>query len=130
MSNNRVKDLEPIAKLEKIWTLALDGNQVRSLDHVKSMKWLSSLDLRANGLKDISPISSLTELKYLVLEGNQLEDLSTLVDMAKKDADGERRFSPFWRIYLANNPFKDDSKDQIKKIVELGGRVFEESIAK
>jgi len=130
LSNNKVKDLQPIAKLEKIWSLSLDGNRVHSLEPITKMKWLSSLDLRGNGLKDIGPVSSLTELKYLVIEGNQLEDLSTLVEMAKKDAEGDRRFSPFWRIYLANNPFKDDSKDQIKKIVELGGRVFDESISK
>ena len=115
LSNNKIKDISPLAKLDKIWTLYLDGNRVRSLKPVAGLKWLSSLDIRGNGLSDIGPITSLRELKYLVIEGNRIEDLAPLVEMASKDAEGDRRFSPFWRIYLADNPFNDKSKDQIAK---------------
>lgn len=130
LSDNKVRDLSPLAKLDKIWSLALDGNRVQSLEPIANMKWLSSLDVRGNGLNDIRPITSLRELKYLVIEGNKIEDLSPLVEMASKDAEGDRRFSPFWRIYLADNPLNDKSKDQITKLVEMGARVFSEPIPK
>ena len=94
------------------------------------MKWLSSLDLRNNGLKDLEPLGSLTELMYLAIEKNQISDLSTLVKMAEKDAAGDQRFSPFWRIYLADNPLSDDAKAQLEKIKELGGRIFDTSVEK
>ena len=128
LSNNKVKDLAPLADLEKIWSLSLDGNRVHSLEPLQKMKWLSSLDLRGNGLETLDPLAKLTELKYLVIEGNKIADLSTLVEMATKDAEGERRFSPFWRIYLAENPLEEEAKKQIPEIVKLGGRVFEEPI--
>lgn len=129
LSNNKVRDLSPIASLEKIWSLSLDGNRVASLDPIRKMKWLSSLDVRGNGLSDIKPIVNLSELKYLVIENNQLKELSPLVEMAKADAEGDRRFSPFWRIYLAGNPLEDDAKESIAEIVKLGGRVFDKPVA-
>lgn len=92
------------------------------------MNWLSSLDVRKNKIKDLAPLKSLTELKYLVIEGNEIEDVTPLLEMARKDAEGETRFSPFWRLYVANNPLTDDAKKQLEEIAKLGGRVSHDAI--
>jgi len=48
--------------------------------------------------------------------------------MAEKDAAGERRFSPFWRIYIAGNDLQENSKSQIERLKELGARVVEQEM--
>ena len=128
LSNNKIKDLEPIAGLDKIWSLYIDGNRVKTLEHLAKLKWLSSLDLRKNAIEDLSELMPLTELKYLAIGKNKISDLSPLVKMAQKDAKGDQRFSPFWRIYTGDNPLSDAAKQQMGQLKELGGRVFEEPI--
>ena len=128
LSHNKLKDLSPIAGLDKVWSLYVDGNRITSLEPLSKMKWLSSLDLRGNQVKNLKPLNTLTELKYLVIEKNQISDVSPLLEMAKKDAEGEQRFAPFWRLYVANNPLSDESKEHLDKIKKLGGRVTEDAI--
>jgi hypothetical protein len=45
-----------------------------------------------------------------------------LVEMAKKDAAGEKRFAPFCKIYLQENPLSDAAKgaqaEELKKLVK------------
>ena len=65
----------------------------------------------------------MTELRYTFLERNQLTDVSTLVEMAKKDMAGERRFVPYWKLYLAGNPLSDSGKAQSDELTKLGVRV-------
>jgi internalin A len=57
------------------------------------------------------------------LEGNKVTDLSVLVAMAKKDFEGQKRFAPFWRIYLKGNPLPDAAKAQIEELKKYGGRI-------
>lgn len=128
LSNNKIKELTSIAELEKIWSLYFDGNRVKSLQPLAKLRWLSNLDIRRNGLEDLAPLKALTEIKYLAMDKNKISDLTPLVEMAEKDAEGEQRFSPFWRIYLADNPLSDKAKEQLNKIKELGGRISEEAI--
>ena len=66
----------------------------------------------------------MTELRFLFLGNNKVADLSVLVAMAKKDSEGEKRFAPFWRIYLAGNPLSDAAKNtQVPVLTSYGGRV-------
>ena len=75
-----------------------------------------------------SPLASFTELRYLFLEQNKIQDLGTLVAMAKKDAEGEKRFAPFLRVYLAGNPLNDTAKKrQAAELKGIGVRVSLES---
>jgi hypothetical protein len=46
-----------------------------------------------------------------------------LVEMAKKDVEGSRRFAPFWNIYLDGNPLSDDATKQIEELKQLGVRI-------
>ena len=44
--------------------------------------------------------------------------------MAKKDNEGEKRFAPFWRIYLSGNPLSDAAKGaQVDELKKIGARV-------
>ena len=64
----------------------------------------------------------MTELKYLFLQNNKVEDLGVLVDMASKDAD--KRFAPFWRVFLKGNPLNDAAKGaQVEALEKSGGKV-------
>jgi internalin A len=104
--------------------LYLDGNQVTDLKTLTKLTSLDSLSLSGNGVSDLKPLAELTEWKYLILENNKIKDLGVLVEMAKKDAAGEQRFAPFWRIYLKGNPLsKEAQTKQVEEITKLGGRV-------
>ena len=60
-----------------------------------------TLDLKDNRITDVAPLAKQTELGMLFLERNQIADLSPLVQVAKKDAEGEKRFAPYLELYLA-----------------------------
>ena len=67
----------------------------------------------------------MTELRYLIIENNIISDLTPLVAMAKKDAEGEKRFAPFLRIYLSGNPLSEEAKTkQLEELRSYGCRVM------
>ena len=44
--------------------------------------------------------------------------------MAQRDVAGEKRFAPFWHVYLKGNPLSDAAKGaQIEQLKKLGVRV-------
>jgi internalin A len=50
-----------------------------------------------------------------------LTDLGVLVEMAKKDAAGEKRFAPFWYVDVTGNPLSDAAKGaQLGELRKLG----------
>jgi hypothetical protein len=125
LSRNKVKDIAPLSSLSKAWSLYLDHNEIRDLKPIAALKWVDTLDLRANGLADLSPLAGYTELKLLRLEGNKIEDLGVLVAMAQKDAAGDKRFAPFLRLYVAENPLSAEAKDkQAAELAKLGVRLL------
>jgi Leucine-rich repeat (LRR) protein len=124
LSQNRITDLSPVGRLTKLWSLYLDRNLVSDLSPLKELKWLSSLGLRGNSVSDLSPLAGLTELRSLFLEKNRIADLSPLVAMAKQDGQKEKRFAPYWRVYLAGNPLSDSARtSQIQELRAIGGMI-------
>lgn len=122
LSENKIEKIDVIKALPKVWTLYLAGNPVKDFAPVGEMKWLSSLDLQNCGVTDLSFLKGLTELNFVMLVNNKVADLGPLVEMAK--ADSERRFSPFWRLYLAGNPLSDKAKgEQLEELKKLGARI-------
>jgi Leucine-rich repeat (LRR) protein len=81
------------------------------------------LDLRENQVEDLSPLSGLTELRHLMLDRNKITSLAVLVEMAKKDLEGPKRFAPFWNIYLEGNPLGEDAQQQLEELKSLGARI-------
>jgi hypothetical protein len=124
LANNKIKSVAPLAGLERLSSLYLDGNQVTDITPLKKLKWLSSLGLKKNGISNVAPMSNMTELRYTFLEGNKIADISPLVAMAKKDAAGDRRFAPYWQLYLAGNPLNEAAKKtHLAELKKIGVRV-------
>lgn len=119
---NQIKDVGPLVGLNQMWSLYLRGNKVTDLKPL-AKKELTSLDLRGNEVTDLAPLDGMTELRYLMLDKNKVADLAVLVKMAKADDAGQKRFAPFWRIYLHGNPLGDAAKGQMEELTKLGARV-------
>ena len=126
LSGNEIKDTAAIAELSKLWSLYLDDNQLTTIGSLSGLTRVSSLDLRGNQIADLSPLKGYTELKYLLLNGNQVVDLTVLVEMAQADNEGQKRFSPFWKIYLAENPLGRGTKKQMTQLKNMGARIHQE----
>jgi internalin A len=123
LSRNKVTDIAALANLKSSVAIYLRNNQVADLKPLAELKKLQRLDLRGCGVSDLSPLSKLTEWTYLMLDSNKVTDLAVLVEMAKADNAAQKRFSPFWNIYLFGNPLTDAAKAQIEELKKYGGRV-------
>jgi hypothetical protein len=62
-------------------------------------------------------------LSLLLLQKNKITDLTPLVDMAKADTQGERRFAPYLRLYIEGNPLTPASQKQLETLKGFGVRV-------
>lgn len=123
LSDNKITKIEVVKGLKKTWTLYLAGNKVEDFSPIGELKWLTSLDLRGCNIEKLDFLKPLTELNYVMLAENKITDLSMLVEMAK--ADQQKRFAPFWRLYLYDNPLGDKAKgEQVAELKSIGGRVF------
>ena len=45
-----------------------------------------------------------------MIERNKIKDLKPLIDAAKADSAGPKRFAPYLHVYFAGNPIPDDAK--------------------
>jgi internalin A len=71
-------------------------------------------------------LSKQTELSLLLIERNQIKDLKPLVEAAKADSAGAKRFAPYLRLYLAGNPLPDSVKSaQLTELKAAGVRLEE-----
>ena len=82
-----------------------------------------SLSLSKNKITDISPVAALDNLYWLFLDHNKISDLSPLANAARKDYEGEKRFSPYLNLYVAGNPLNSLSKKQLSTMKDYGTRV-------
>lgn len=126
LTRNEVESLAPVAGLPKLVAIYVDKNKVSDISPLKSVKWLERIGLNDNQVKDLSPLSELTELRWTFLSRNQIADLSPLVEMAKRDLAGEKRFAPYWNVYVGGNPLSDAGKAQLDELAKLGVRVKNE----
>jgi Leucine-rich repeat (LRR) protein len=124
LTQNQIESVAPLAEMTKLHALYLDKNKISDISPLKGLRWMERLGLRDNQIKDISALADMADLRFTFLERNQLSELTTLVEMAKKDVAGERRFAPYWRLYLAGNPLNDTGKAQLQELAKLGVRVF------
>lgn len=123
LTGNAVKEISVLKNMPKLTSLYLGGNQIEDYAPVGELPWLSTLDLQNNAIKDLSFLKPLKEVRLLLLSDNKLEDLQPLVEMAKADVDGERRFAPYLRLYIKNNPLGEKAEKQIKQLEEFGVRI-------
>jgi internalin A len=124
LSKNELEDISAVANLKKLWSLYVEANELETIEVVSGLKDLSSLDLRGNEIRDLEPLRPLTELRYLMLDNTEVADLTVLVEMAQQDAEGEKRFAPFIRIYLTGNPLSEAARGaQLEQLRQFGCRV-------
>ena len=83
-----------------------------------------TLELKDNQITDLTPLGKQTELSLLMLERNKIADLAPLVNAAKADAEGPKRFAPYLRLYLAGNPLAAETKPkQLAALKSYGVRL-------
>jgi internalin A len=124
LSRNKVADVKPLEGLPKLSSLYLEGNQVKDVSPLSKIRWLANLDLQGNQIEDVSPLAGLTELRFTFLQNNKIKDFGPLVEMAKKDTAGEKRFAPYWKLYLDGNPIDAGQRDgQVAELKKAGVRV-------
>jgi hypothetical protein len=122
-SHNRITSIAPVAELKKLWTLDVDHNRIRDISPVAELPRLDSLGLAHNQIEDVSKLPGGSGMYSTYLQGNKIADIAPLVDLAKHDAEGDRRFASFWRLYLAGNPLGDDAGTHFAELEKAGVRL-------
>ncbi len=126
VDGNKISSLEPIAGLSKITSLYAGNNPIDNYAAIGNLHWLSSLDLQNGNVKDLHFLMPLQQLRVVNLSHNKIEDLATLVEMCRADLEDRRRFAPYLRIYVQDNPLTEQTKsDQIGKLKEAGVRIYD-----
>jgi hypothetical protein len=60
----------------------------------------------------------------LLVERNKIADLAPLASAAKSDAEGQKSFAPFLRLYLEGNPLSEKAKgEQLATLKGAGVRI-------
>lgn len=125
LSHNKIEDIAPVVRLPKLWSLYLDNNRLDNISGVYNLRRLSTLSVRNNRIKDISPLFGLTDLYFLFLENNEIEDLGALCMIIDRDHQGEKRFSPYVKIYVKGNPLDYRARrTQLDHIRNCGSKIF------
>ena len=75
---NRVRHLQPLAGLERLRMLRLDGNRLSELRSLSRLNGLADLRLAGNTVENLGPIAGLEGLRRLDLRGNSVGDLRPL----------------------------------------------------
>ena len=91
------------------------------LGPVGKLRWLTTLDIVGNQIESLEPLTTLRELDMLLMSRNKVADLGPLVEMCRKDAEGDRRFAPYMEVYLGENPIDEKKKSEQTKTLESFG---------
>lgn len=127
VSHNNLADVSPAFGLPRLNSLHLDGNRVRSLEGIGGLKRLDLLSVANNRISKLEPLKELTNLRFLSLEENRVRDMQPLLDMAEQDAQGERRFAPFLRLFLQGNRLDGKkARAQLEQLRKTGVKVHPE----
>lgn len=125
VSNNRITDLVPVTSFPKLASLSAGGNRIVNVGPVGKLTNLVTVDLHDNQIADVTPLAKLQSVSLLNLAQNRITDLGPLVSSCKADAAGAKRFAPYLRLYLADNPIAKDaaSKGQLAALKAAGVRI-------
>ena len=117
LAHNRVADWSPLAGMDTLRFLALDGNSLCELPPLPSSLWrlylidnclsdiasladirnLAELDVSGNSIASLAPLAGMWRLAYLHVHDNQVADISSL------------NFEPLRELHMANNAVRDIS---------------------
>jgi internalin A len=125
VTGNKITDVGPVASLTKLASLSVGRNQIKDLGPVGKLIKVVTLDLQDNQIADVTPLEKLHDVTLLNLAKNRVIDLEPLVESCKADAAGAKRFAPYLRLYLSDNPImKDPAKTgQLDALKSAGVRL-------
>jgi hypothetical protein len=124
LAENKIEELAPLAGLANLSSLDLAKNQVKSIKPLCVIERLNVLKLSDNAIEDIAPAAKHPPQSMLLVERNKIADLAPLVEAAKADAQGQKNFAPFLRLYLEGNPLSESAKgEQLASLKEAGVRI-------
>lgn len=123
LESNKITDINVLADLPRLVALYLDDNQVKDISVVAKLTKLERIGLLRNQVTDLAPLTASNYWKYIFVEGNQLAEIGPLVEMCRKDLAERKRFAPFVRIYLEENPLSDRGKAQVEELKQMGIRL-------
>lgn len=122
LGRNRIQDIRPLVKLKTLWTLKLDNNRISDISPLRELQ-VDSLDLGHNQIVNVSPLTGQTRQTFTFLQGNRISDIRPLVEMARNDVADRQQFAPYWRVYLADNPLSDESRQMLDELRAIGVRL-------
>ncbi len=121
---NKFKKLEPILPLKKLWTLDVSGSPIEDPAIIAELKGLQTVNIKGCSIKSLEFTRSLRELRLLIASGNEALDLSPLAEACEADAQGERRFAPYLRLYLDDAVLKNEAQATlIARLQKVGVRI-------
>lgn len=82
LSNNTVRNLEPLAHLMKLQEIDLSHNALTGLNALSSLNNLEKLDVSYNSLTSIAPIATCTKLKWINANHNELPGLGAIDNLS------------------------------------------------
>ena len=82
LSNNTIRNLEPLAHLIKLKEINLNHNALTGLSVLSSLTELEKLDVSYNALTSIAPIATCTKLSWLNADHNDLSGLGAVGNLS------------------------------------------------
>lgn len=100
LADNRLHQVSAVANFRKLGALDLAGNRIEDLSPLSNLKWLTTLEISDNRVESLAPLASLADLSMLIMPNNPIESLDPIVTMCVNDANSDRRFAPYLKLYL------------------------------
>lgn len=121
---NKFKKLEPILPLKKLWTLDVSGSPIEDPAIIAELKGLQTVNIKGCSIKSLEFTRALRELRLLIASGNEALDLNPLAEACEADAQGERRFAPYLRLYLDDTVLKNEANAAVvARLQKVGVRI-------
>ncbi len=123
---NRISDLRPLEKLEKLEVLKINFNQIEDITPLLNLKNLKELWLHNNNIKDIRGIGKLSKLNHLDVSFNplkygveEIEKLRSLKRLELREVPKEivdyiyenyNKFTMLDKIFIENRMIENSNK--------------------
>lgn len=118
LSNNTIRNLEPLTAMINLQEIYLQHNALTSLSALSSLSNLSILDVSYNSLSSIAPISTCMKLSWLNASNNTLPDVGAVYNLpalsyldlshnSLNDVADLEACAALTELYISNNSLTD-----------------------
>ncbi len=123
-SNINIMNIDVIGELKSLKTLTISQNKgISSIEFIKNLTNLETLELVGDNISDITPISSCTNLKTLTLQYNSITDITPLskcINLTFLDLKGNVSIDGNRENYT---PERLEALDKIGEILDRDGTI-------